>query len=221
MAEGDGAGSPKLQRIGGGEPAHRGSRRREAGGAVTLDDLKTLLGQQSENIAESQARAIRGTVAELRAATAAEFQGIKSELSRHADYISQLRDQNERLEARMLAVESQKSEGSTVFPGSHGGDAGHQKNLVILGGWDADTHKADLLPELEELLDRIGVRAHAVSGYLHHGAEARACYGVGQVASGGERAGPQEAIDQACTGHQRSFDGIYIYAEWENFVGCS
>ena len=99
-------------------------------------------------------------MAELRAATTAEFQGIKSELSRHADYISQLRDQNDRLEARLQAVESQKSEGSTTFPGSYGGDGGHQKNLVILGGWDADTHKADLLPELEELLERIGVRDH-------------------------------------------------------------
>ena len=156
--EGDGAGSPKLPRIGVGEAAQRGSRRREGGGAVTLDDLNTLLGQQSASLAESQARAIKGAVAELRAATAAELQGVKAELSRHADYISQLRDQNERLEARMLAVETQKSEGSTVFPGSHGGDAGHQKNLVILGGWDADTHKADLLPELEDMLDRIGVR---------------------------------------------------------------
>ncbi|OLP76058.1 hypothetical protein AK812_SmicGene44057 [Symbiodinium microadriaticum] len=150
----DRAGSPKNQRLEHGG----GTRRRESGGAVTLDDLRTLLHQQSESIAESQTRAIRGAVAELRAATAAELQGIKSELSRHADYISQLREQNDRLEARVLAVESQKSEGSTVYPGSYGGDAGHQKNLVILGGWDADTHKADLLPELEELLQRIGVR---------------------------------------------------------------
>ena len=149
-----GATSPKVPRIGGGS----GAKKRDAGGPITLEDLTSLLQQQSDNIARSQAREIRGAVAELRAATTAEFQGIKTEISRHADYIAQLRDQNDRLEARLQVVENQKSEGSTLYPGSSGGDAGHQKNLVILGGWDADTHRDDLLPELNEMLQRIGVR---------------------------------------------------------------
>ena len=76
-------------------------------------------------------------------------------MSRHADYISQLRDQSEKLEARVLALENRKDETSTYLSSTAG--EGHQKNLVILGGWDADTHRDDLLPELRELLGKIGV----------------------------------------------------------------
>ncbi|CAE7939851.1 unnamed protein product [Symbiodinium sp. KB8] len=42
--------------------------------------------------------------------------------------------------ARVLALETQKTEGSTAHMGSVGGES-HQKKLVILGAWDADTHK--------------------------------------------------------------------------------
>ena len=150
--EAEQTGSPKAARTGLGGSA----RRRERGEAVTLDDLRALLQQQSETIARNQATEIRGAVAELREATMHEFRGIKSEMTRHADYISQLRDQSEKLEARVLALESRKDENSTTYLGSSAGD-GHQKNLVILGGWDADTHRDDLLPELRDLLGRIGV----------------------------------------------------------------
>ena len=92
---------------------------------------------------------------ELKQATAAELRGIKEEVTRHSDYITQLRDQGEKLEARVLALEASRGEGSTMYPGS--GNEGHQKNLLILGGWSPDTHRDDLLPELREMLERIGV----------------------------------------------------------------
>ena len=124
---------------------------------MTLEDLQSLLQQQSDTLARSQAREIRAAVTELREATTAELRGIRTELTRHSDYISQLRDQGEKLEARVQALEAQKTDGSTAYFGSASGEGGHQKNLVIFGGWDADTHKSDLLPELKELLGRIGV----------------------------------------------------------------
>ncbi|CAE7866414.1 unnamed protein product [Symbiodinium sp. KB8] len=146
-------GSPKAAKTAAGSA---GRRRDRGGESITIADLQALLQQQSETIAKTQAVEIRGAVAELREVTMSEFRGIKSEMSRHADYISQLRDQSEKLEARVLALESRKDESSTAYLGSSNGD-GHQKNLVILGGWDADTHRDDLLPELKELLGRIGV----------------------------------------------------------------
>ncbi|CAE7220435.1 unnamed protein product, partial [Symbiodinium sp. CCMP2456] len=142
-------GSPKAPRL-------SDDRRRDPSGAITFADLQLLLSQQSESLAKTQAKEIRGAIAELREATTAELKGIKAEVVRHSDYISQLRDQHDRMEARIMALEHQKSDASTAYLGSATGEA-HQKNLVILGGWDADTHKADLLPELKDMLGRIGV----------------------------------------------------------------
>ncbi|CAE7940376.1 unnamed protein product, partial [Symbiodinium necroappetens] len=144
--------SPKLART----DAGTSGRRKDRNEPITIGDLQALLQQQSENIARTQAVEIRGAVAELREATLQEFRGIRSEMTRHADCISQLRDQGEKLEARVLALEARRDEGSTTYIGSNAAE-GHQKNLVILGGWDADTHRDDLLPELREMLTRIGV----------------------------------------------------------------
>ena len=91
----------------------------------------------------------------MKQATTAELRGIKEEVTRHSDYITQLRDQGERLEARVLALEASRGEGSTMYPGS--GNEGHQKNLLIFGGWSPETHRDDLLPELRDMLERIGV----------------------------------------------------------------
>ena len=146
----DGPGSPKAARV-----DRPKSRRAQEGQAVTLADIQKLLETQGENIRVSQAKEIRSAVSELKASTAAELKGIRDEVGRHADYISQLRDQGEKLEARLSALENARKDGSTAYPSS-GGEA-HQKNLVILGGWDAETHRDDLLPELREMLTKIGV----------------------------------------------------------------
>eukprot|EP00439_Symbiodinium_sp_Y106_P005716 s7046_g1.t1 len=92
---------------------------------------------------------------DLKQATTAELRGIKDEVTKHGDYIAQLRDQGGKLEARVMALETARAEGSTAYPGSV--SEGHQKNLLIMGGWDSDTHRDDLLPELRDLLARIGV----------------------------------------------------------------
>ena len=145
----DGQTSPKIART------ERGSASRAGGGAVTLDDLQRLLEQQSKALAQSQATEIRSAIKELKQATSAELRGIKEEVLKHGDYIAQLRDQGDKLEARIMALESAKVEGSTAYQSS--ASDGHQKNLLIMGGWNADTHKEDLLPELRDLLSRIGV----------------------------------------------------------------
>eukprot|EP00439_Symbiodinium_sp_Y106_P061850 s1667_g9.t1 len=54
-----------------------------------------------------------------------------------------------------MAREAARAEGSTAYPGSTSEE--HQKNLLIMGGWNPDTHRDDLLPDLRDLLSRIGV----------------------------------------------------------------
>ena len=125
------------------------------GEVVTVAALQKLLEIQSANLAKSQAQEIRGAMQELKQATTNELRGIRDEVVRHSDYIAQLRDQGGRLEARVLALETAKKEESTTYPSASG--EGHQKNLLILGGWSPDTHRDDLLPELKEMLERIGV----------------------------------------------------------------
>ena len=204
----DGA-SPKVARAAGGRP----TKRTGAGSAVTLEDLQSLLQQQSDTLARSQAREIRAAVTELREATTAELRGIRTELTRHSDYISQLRDQGEKLEARVQALEAQKTDGSTACFGSASGEGGHQKNLVILGGWDADTHKSDLLPELKELLGRIGVLG-PLRGYLHYRPEARACDGASKVAGGPKRPRAEAPDHQVGPGHPWCRNGRQNHASW-------
>eukprot|EP00439_Symbiodinium_sp_Y106_P027119 s7759_g3.t1 len=149
-SEDEGPGSPKVAKV-----EKRGPPPAPGGGGVTLADLQRLLEQQSASLAKSQASEIRSAIKELKQATTAELRGIKEEVTKHGDYISQLRDQGEKLEARVLALEAARAEGSTAYPGSASGE--HQKNLLIMGGWDPDTHRDDLLPELRDLLSRIGV----------------------------------------------------------------
>ncbi|CAE7734694.1 R1A1-element\ORF2 [Symbiodinium sp. CCMP2592] len=140
------------------------SRKREAvesesagGQMVTLADLQRLLEAQSVNLAKLQATEIRGAMQELKQATATEIRGIKTEVAKNTDHIAQLRDQGDKLEARIQALENGRSEGSTMYPGSS--SESHQKNLLILGGWSPDTHRDDLLPELREMMEQIGVLA--------------------------------------------------------------
>ena len=60
-------------------------------------------------------------------------------MTKHGDYIAQLRDQGGKLEARVMALETARAEGSTAYPGSV--SEGHQTNLLIMGGWGSDTHR--------------------------------------------------------------------------------
>ena len=148
-SDSEGQGSPKAARV------TRSRGRHDSTEGVTLADLQRLLEAQGESIRKCQAQEIRSAVSELKASTSAELKGIKEEVGRHADYIAQLRDQGEKMEARLVALESARKDGSTAYP-STGGET-HQKNLIILGGWDAETHRDDLLPELREMLQKIGV----------------------------------------------------------------
>ena len=142
-------GSPKMAKRGPGVASASG------GAAVTLSDVQRLLELQSASWAKTQAAEIRGAMKELKEATRTELRGIREEVVRHSDYITQLRDQGERLEARVLALETAKQTESTAYPSSSG--EGHQKNLLIFGGRNPETHRDDLLPELRDMLERIGV----------------------------------------------------------------
>ena len=143
---------PKRGKDGGGSP----TKRRE--GAVTLVDIQRLLENQSQILQEHQTRQIKQAVAELRDSTATQITSIKTEMHRHGDYIEQLRDQGDKLEARIAALETKGGDDGwrTVGP-SDFADKESRKNVIVFGGWGPDTHKEDLVPELREMLRKIDI----------------------------------------------------------------
>ena len=123
---------------------------------VTLTDIQKLLEMQSKILQDHQTTQMKQAVAELRESTGAQINTIKAEVSRHGDYISQLRDQGERMEARIAALETNGAAGGWGSRGSTGDDGEKvRKNVMIFGGWGPDTRREDLLAELHELLKKL------------------------------------------------------------------
>ncbi|CAE7811116.1 mcm9 [Symbiodinium sp. KB8] len=122
-------------------------------GPVTLSDLRALLHEQSQQLQESQERQLRSAIRDLQKSTGAQIEAIQTDIHRHNDYIDQLRDQGERVEARLQALEAGGS-GLATMGADKNNDT--RKNLMIFGGWGPDTHRDTLLTELRELLGKIG-----------------------------------------------------------------
>ena len=121
--------------------------------SVTLADMQRLLENQSRILQEHQSRQIKEAVAELRQTTSAQIGTIREEVARHGDYIEQLRDQGEKMEMRLAALEG----GVGHVPLHDGNEGTARKNVVVFGGWGPDTHRDALLPELKELLQKINL----------------------------------------------------------------
>ena len=119
---------------------------------VTLSDLRSLLHEQSQQLQEHQEKQIRRAIADLQKSTGAQIKAIQSDIHRHNDYIDQLRDQGDRVEARLQALEAG---GVGGIPGGPERNGETRKNLMIFGGWGPDTHKDTLITELRELLTKV------------------------------------------------------------------
>ena len=126
-------------------------------GPVTLSDLRALLHEQSQQLKDHQEKQIKAAITDLQKSTGAQIKAIQSDIHRHNDYIDQLRDQGERVEARLQALEAGGA-GATTGGGGSGNET--RKNLMIFGGWGPDTHRDTLLAELRELLGKINALQH-------------------------------------------------------------
>ena len=91
---------------------------------------------------------------DLKTATFKEMGAVKKELRKHGDYIDQLREQNESMEARIAAIEAGRFSAGSDAPSSRGA----QPNLLVMGGWPQDTAKDVLLRELGDCLSNIGIK---------------------------------------------------------------
>ena len=129
-------------------PATR--QRGQASAGVTLEDIKLLLQQQTNDLREIQAQEMQ----DLKTATFKEMGALKKDVRKHGDYIAQLRDQGESFEARLTAIENSRNSAGSDAPSS--GQA--QPNLLVLGGWPQDTSKDDLIRELSDCLTNIGIK---------------------------------------------------------------
>ena len=143
------------------EDKHRGKRVAEGADSpsvrqkgqspgFTLDDIRGLLQQQTQVLRESQAQEMQ----DLKTATFKEMGAVKKELRKHGDYIDQLREQNESMEARIAAIEAGRFSAGSDAPSSRGA----QPNLLVMGGWPQDTAKDVLLRELGDCLSNIGIK---------------------------------------------------------------
>ena len=123
---------------------------------VTLGDLQRLLQERSQQLQNHQEHQIKAAISDIRKTTAAQVTAVRDEVRRHGDYIEQLRDQGEKMEARLLALEAGGV--GAVQGDDRGRDS--RKNLMLFGGWGPDTHRDVLLAELEEMLQKIDIYRH-------------------------------------------------------------
>ncbi|CAE7361985.1 unnamed protein product [Symbiodinium necroappetens] len=144
-------------------PSKSGKRRgqtsptaRRAEKPITLADLQRLLQEQSAQIQTHQEQQIKAAISDIQRTTGAQIQAVQSEVQRHGDYIDQLRDQGEKIEARLLALEAG---GAGSLP-ERGREGDSRKNLMIFGGWGPDTHRDVLLAELKEMLQKVDCLKH-------------------------------------------------------------
>ncbi|CAE7390465.1 unnamed protein product [Symbiodinium sp. CCMP2592] len=143
---------PKRRQAEGGSPA----KKKDSKG-ITLGDIQQLLENQSRVLQDHQTTQIREAVAELRESTTAQFKKVRDEVARHGDYIEQLRDQGDKPERRIEALEARGGQ-NWGDDGAGDGQAGkNRKNLIIFGGWGPDAHRDVLLPELKDLLQKVNL----------------------------------------------------------------
>ena len=119
--------------------------------AVTLDDLRSLLGEQTKQIQESTQQDIQ----DLQTATFKELGNLKKEVRKHSDYIEQLREHQDRIEDRLQALEGK---GWPSYPAASttASDPG-RPNLMIFSGWPQDTKKETVLNEFAACLPQLGL----------------------------------------------------------------
>ncbi|CAE7819576.1 unnamed protein product [Symbiodinium sp. CCMP2592] len=115
---------------------------------VTLDDIRDLLNLQTQQLQDSHQQ----DLLDLKTATFKEIGTLKKDVRKQGDHIEQLRDQQERMESRLRALEDKDH----AVPSTAASDPG-RPNLLILAGWPQDTPKADLLSELTNCLQQLGL----------------------------------------------------------------
>ena len=125
-------------------------RRADKTTGITMDGIRALLQQQTQDLRESQAQEMTA----LKTATFRELTTIRKEVRVHGDYIEQLRQTHESIESRLSAIESGRAGVASDAPSS----GVNQPNLLVLGGWPQDTPKDTLLKELSESLEKIGIQ---------------------------------------------------------------
>ena len=136
---------------------------------LTLDTFKALLEQQTRDIRRSSAEEIQRAVeAATRASgeeihraiekatakTTAHIVKVEGAVNRHSDAIAQMRDDMENLEQRLTKAEGHltSSMGSTQWT-----ETDKKKHSLIFGGWPEDTPRDVLIPDLWELLHKVGL----------------------------------------------------------------
>ncbi|OLQ07930.1 hypothetical protein AK812_SmicGene8595 [Symbiodinium microadriaticum] len=125
------------------------TRQRGEPKAATLDDIRTLLQEQTRSLTESHQQDLH----DLKTATFKELGTLKKDMRKHGDFIEQLRDNQDKIEERLRSLED-KAAGSTMA----GSDPG-RPNLMIFGGWPQDTKREVLLEELTQCLAQLGLQA--------------------------------------------------------------
>ena len=133
-------------------PASPARQRAEArAGGITLDDIRGLLGEQTRMLQESNQQDLM----DLKTATFKELGTIKKDMRRQSDHIDQLRDAQDRMEERILALE-EKGAGGPQASSTAASEPG-RPNLLIISGWPQDTRRETLLKELGECLSQLGL----------------------------------------------------------------
>ncbi|CAE7247126.1 unnamed protein product [Symbiodinium sp. CCMP2592] len=123
------------------------SRKAEGGAGITAAELQRMLGQQTDQLARAQTAAVDSAVSR--------FEKIVD------DKVSVATQRVDGLEAKLEALEKRLDEmhagGAPGKVSSVGDDLSRRQRTLVFGGWNRDTRRVDLLSELKDGLESLGV----------------------------------------------------------------
>ena len=131
-------------------PTRQRSEARSSG--FTLEDIRGLLVEQTKLLQDSTQQDLM----DLKTATFKELGTIKEDMRRQSDHIDQLRDAQDRMEERLVALEEKGVTHHPPASSTAASDPG-RPNLLIISGWPQDTRRQTLLKELGESLTHLGL----------------------------------------------------------------
>ena len=137
--------------------------KRHAGGELSLAMLTRLLESQTQELRQSTCEEVRKAVGAMEEATAKRIDFIKGELRDLRKHLSQqegkLEEVQQNQQSLLERVAKLKAKGSSV--GSTTAREPDRRNSLVMGGWEFDTKKEDLLANVDKTLVKLDIKIRA------------------------------------------------------------
>ena len=134
------------------------SPKKERAGVVTLDvqKIRELLAEQSRELLGAQQVQLDKAVQDMESKIETRVSGVEGQMAELKERGTAMEGRVETLEAALRDLSQMVKDGKV--PGDKG-DAERRKSTLVFGGWLRDSRRADILAELKEAMERLGLVA--------------------------------------------------------------